>query len=79
MKGGLSLVKNVLTPLTRSGLISLQITAAATKNDSGIHKKCLSISFFCIRNNNTNYIKTKKRKTFLKKSLEDSGLLTQTI
>ena len=40
-KTGLSLIKNVIKPLAKSVLIPLGLTAAASTEDSGIHKKIL--------------------------------------
>ena len=39
LKAGLSLMKDVLTPLDKSVLIPLGLTAAAIAEDSGTHKK----------------------------------------
>ena len=39
LKMGLPLIKNVITPLAKSALISLGLTAAASAADSGLHKK----------------------------------------
>ena len=41
LKTGLSLIKNVIKPLAKSVLIPLGLTAAASTEDSGIHKKIL--------------------------------------
>ena len=41
LKIGLPLIKNVITPLTKSVLIPLGLTAAASAADAGIHKKIL--------------------------------------
>ena len=43
LKTGLPLMKNVIKPLTKSVLISLELTAAASAADAGIHKKNLRI------------------------------------
>ena len=43
LKTGLPLIKNVITPLAKSVLIPLRLTAAASATDAGIHKKNLSI------------------------------------
>ena len=43
LKTGLPLMKNVIKPLTKSVLISLELTAAASAADVGIHKKNLRI------------------------------------
>ena len=39
LKTGLPLIKNVITPLAKSVLISLGLTAAASPANSGLHKK----------------------------------------
>ena len=39
LKTGLPLMKNVITPLAKSLLIPLGLTAAASAADAGIHKK----------------------------------------
>ena len=39
LKTGLPLIKNVTTPLAKSVLIPLKLTAAASAVDAGIHKK----------------------------------------
>ena len=41
LKTGLPLIKNVITPLTKSVLIPLGLTPAASAADIGIHKKIL--------------------------------------
>ena len=41
LKAGLPLIKNVLKPLTKSVLIPLGLTEAASAADAGIHKKIL--------------------------------------
>ena len=41
LKAGLPLIKNVITPLAKSVLIPLGLTAAASAADAGIHKKIL--------------------------------------
>ena len=41
VKTGLSLMKSVITPLAKSVLTSLGLTAAASAADAGIHKKIL--------------------------------------
>ena len=43
LKTGLPLIKNVLTPLAKSVLIPLGLTAAASGADAGIHKKNIRI------------------------------------
>ena len=39
LKTGVPLIKNVITPLAKSVLIPLGLTAAASAADAGIHKK----------------------------------------
>ena len=41
LKAGLPLTKNVIKPLAKSVLIPLELTAAASAADAGIHKKIL--------------------------------------
>ena len=41
LKTGLPLIKNVIKPVTKSVLIPLGLTAAASAADAGIHKKIL--------------------------------------
>ena len=41
LKTGLPLIKNVITPLAKSVIIPLGLTAAAAAADAGIHKKIL--------------------------------------
>ena len=53
LKTGLPLVKNVITPLAKSVLIPLGLTAAASVADAGTHKKYIRIW----RSYYTNYIK----------------------
>ena len=71
LKTGLPLIKNVITPLTKSVLIPLGLTAAASATDAGIHKKILGSG------NTTLIISNKDMKDIIKivKSLEDPGLL----
>ena len=73
LKTGLPLIKNVITPLTKSILIPLGLTAAAA--DAGIHKKILGSG------NTTLIISNKDMKGFTEvvKSLEDSGFLLKGI
>ena len=70
LKTGLQLIKNVITPLAKSVLIPLGLTAAASAADAGIHKKILG-------SGNTLIISNKDIEDLIKivKSLEDSGLL----
>ena len=71
LKTGLALIKNVITPLAKSVLIPLGLTAAAAAADVGIHKKILGSG------NTTLIISNKDMDDLIKivKSLEDSGLL----
>ena len=39
LKTGLPLIKNLIKPLVKSVLILLELTAAASTADAGIHKK----------------------------------------
>ena len=71
LKTGLPMIKNVLTPLAKSVLISLGITSAASAADTGIHKKILGSG------NTTLIILNKDMEDLIKivKPLEDSGSL----
>ena len=73
LKTGLPLIKNVITPLAKSVLILLGLTAAASAADAGIHKKILGSG------NTTLIISNKDMEDLIKivKSLEDSGLLLE--
>ena len=75
LKTGLPLIKNVITPLAKSVLIPLGLTAAASAADAGIHKKILGSA------NTTLIISNKDMEDLIKivKSLEDSGLLLKEI
>ena len=72
LKTGLPLIKNVITPLAKSVLIPLGLTAAASAADAGIHKKILGSG-----NHTTLIISNKDIEDLIKvvKSLEGSGLL----
>ena len=72
LKTGLSLIKNVITPLAKSVLILLGLTAVASAADAGIHKKILGSG-----NTTKLIISNKDMEDLIKivKSLEDSGLL----
>ena len=72
LKTGLSVIKNVITPLAKSVLIPLELTVAASAADAGIHKKILGSG-----NTTTLIISNKDIEDLIKivKSLEDSGLL----
>ena len=71
LKIGLPLIKNVITPLAKSVLIPLGLTAAASAADAGIHEKVLGSG------NTTLIISNKDMEDLIKivKSLKDSGLL----
>ena len=82
LKTGLLLIKNVITPLAKSVLIPLGLTAAASAADAGIHKKILGsgrYSSSASHNTTTLIISNKDMKNLIKivKSLEDSGLLSK--
>ena len=72
LKTGLPLIKNVITPLAKSVLISLGLTAAASSADAGIHKKILGSG-----GHTTLIISNNEIEDLIKIiiSLEDSGLL----
>ena len=80
LKTGLPLIKNVITPLAKSVLIPLGLTAAASTADAGIRKKILGSgrrhSFSSASHNTTLIISNKDIEDLIKivKSLEDSGL-----
>ena len=71
LKTRLPLIKNVIKPLAKSVLVPLELAAAASAADAGIHKKILGsgTTALIISNNKIEYIMKKV------KSLEDSGLL----
>ena len=75
LKTGLPLIKTVITPLAKSVLIPLGLTAAVSAADAGIHKKILGSG------NTALIISNKDVKDLIKivKSLEDSGLLLKRI
>ena len=72
LKAVLSLIKNILTPLAKSALIPLGLTAAASAADTRIHKKILGSG-----GHTTLIISNKDMEDLIKivKSLEDSELL----
>ena len=80
LKTGLPLMKNVIKPLTKSVLISLELTAATSAADVGIHKKILGSghrpSNSASHNNTILIISNGEMKDIIRivKSLEDSGL-----
>ena len=72
LKTGIPLIKDVITPLAKSLLIPLGLTAAASTADAGIHQKILGSG-----SHTTLIISNKDMDDLIKivKSLEDSGLL----
>ena len=72
LKTGLPLIKNVITPLAKSVLIPLGLTAAASAADAGMHKKILGSG-----GHTTLIISNENMEDLIKivKSLEDSGFL----
>ena len=76
LKTGLPLMKSVITTLTKTVLIPLGLTAAASAADAGIHKKILGSG-----NNTTLITSNKDMDDLIKivKPLEDSGLLLKGI
>ena len=75
LKKGLPLMKSIITPLAKSVLIPLGLTAAASAADAGIGKKILGSG------NTTLIISNKDMDDLIKivKSLEDSGLLLNAV
>ena len=75
LKTGLPLIENVITPLAKSLLIPLGLTAAASAADAGIYRKILGSG------NTTLIISNKDMEDLIKivKSLEDSGLLLKKV
>ena len=71
LKTGLPLIKNVIKPLTKSVLIPLGLTAAASAADAGIHKKILGSG------NTTLIISNEEMDDVIKiaQALEDSNIL----
>ena len=75
LKTELSLIKNVITPLSKSVLIPLGLTAAASAADAGIHKKILGSGLHSSSalHNTTLIISNKDMEDLIKivKSIED--------
>ena len=71
LKTGLPLMKNAIKPLAKSVLIPLELTAAASSTDAGIHRKILGSGTTTLK------ISNDKMEDIIKivKSLEDSDLL----
>ena len=78
LKTGLPLIKNITNLLTKSVLIPLGLTAAASAVDAGIHKKIFGSGH---NNTATLIISNNEMKGIIKivKSFEDSGLLLKGI
>ena len=76
LKARLPLIKNVIKPLTKSVLIPLGLTAAASAADAGTHKKILG-SGHDHPSSTTLILSNDEIEDIIKmvKSLEDSGLL----
>ena len=72
LRTGLPLMKSVIQPVAKSVLVPLGLTAEASVEDEGIHKKILGSG-----QNITLIVSNDEMKCILKivKSLEDSGLL----
>ena len=75
LKTGLPLIKSVIKPLAKSVLVPLELTAAASAADAGIHKKILGSG--SDHNNTILIISNDEMDDIMKivKSLEDSGVL----
>ena len=76
LKTGLPLISNVIKPLAKTVLIPLEVTAAASAADAGIHKKILgsgNMATLIISNDEIHDI------VKILKSLEDFGLLTERV
>ena len=78
LKTGLPLMKNVIKPLTKTILILLGLTAAASGADAGIHKKILGSGHRASSSTSHNtilFISNDEMKDIIKivKSLEDSS------
>ena len=73
LKTGLPLIKSVIKPLV-SVLVPLELTAATSAADAGIHKKILGSG-----HNTTLIISNDEMEDMIKivKSLEDSGILLE--
>ena len=76
LKTGLPLIKNVITPLAKSVLIPLGLTAAISAADAGLHKKILGSG-----NTAAFFISNKDMEDLIKivKSLQDSDLLLKRV
>ena len=74
IKTGLSLMESVIRSLAKRVLVPLELTAAASAADAGIHKKILGSGH---NNNTTLIISNDEMDDILKivRSIEDSGVL----
>ena len=77
LKTGMSVIKNVITPLAKSVLIPLGLTTATSAADAGIHKKILGSGTDNSPSSMTLIISNNQMEDIIKivKSLEDFGLL----
>ena len=73
LKTGLPLIKNVITPLAKSVLIPLELTAAVSAADAGIHKKIFGSG------NTTSIISNEEMNDITKivQAREDSNILLE--
>ena len=81
LKIRLPLIKNIIKPLAKSVLIPLELTAAASAADAGIHKKILGSGRSSAPKTTTLIISNDKMKELIEivKSLKDSGLLLKEV
>ena len=69
------LIENVLKPLAKSVLITLELTAEALAKDAAMHKKIFGSGFKTLRISNEEINDTIKIPNYL----EDSGLLIKDV
>ena len=69
------LIENVLKPLAKSVLITLELTAEALATDAAMHKKIFGSGFKTLRISNEEINDTIKIPNYL----EDSGLLIKDV
>ena len=69
------LIENVLKPLAKSVLITLELTAEALATDAAMHKKIFGSGFKTLRISNEEINDTVKIPNYL----EDSGLLIKDV
>ena len=77
LKTGLPLIKNVIKPLAKSVLIPLKLTAAASPEDAGIHKKSGRPSLSAARRTTLIISNDEIKDIKIVKSLEVSSLLLE--